>query len=580
MAARPDPLALAYRYCDEVLAEKQVAGELERRYVERFYHDLDHGAERGLYFDEDAARNVLEFFPNVLVLPDGRGTNAFRLEPFQCAFIAQLFGWKRESDGLRRYRVAYFDIGRKNGKTALVAGIGHALLTIDGEYGAEVFSVATKKAQANVSHRAARSMARRSEVLSQELIVFPRVEGPRNVDGVITYPPLGASWYVLGRDSKTEDGSAPHAGLVDEYHAHRDAELYSILETGMGARSQPLMIVTTTAGFDVASPCFEMRADVIQLLRNFDNPTGPHDDTTLGVIYTLDGYDRGSAHREPDDPHDPTVWRKSNPGLGTIKNPDQLSRLSDQAKRINSKLPSYLVKECNVWTNAAQSWLPVGSWVQCPSDPIPWEQWRGRRCWAGLDLASRNDLCAFVLVSEREAGGLDVYVRCWTNEHAVRNWQHAKGSSAWQGWVRQGFLHANPGDTIDYGPVEAFVLEAAEHVQLERVLYDPWNAARTVQHLEDAGIELQQVRQGFGSMNNPMKELEQLILRQQINGGGNPVLDWALRNVQSKSDPAGNIKPDRSLSSGKIDPAVALIMAVAGWLEDSDEMGDRELLVI
>ncbi|MEO0422607.1 MAG: terminase TerL endonuclease subunit [Pseudomonadota bacterium] len=578
MSEQRSGMAAVTEYCEGVLDGTVIVGYLIRRAVERFYHDLEHGHERGLRFDVDAAECVLDFFARGLRLPNKDAP--FQLDPWQQWWLAQTFGWLR-ADGTRRFRTTYLEVARKNGKTALMAGQGLYMLTCDGEDAPEIYSAATKKDQANLSHKAARVMSRRSPLLNKELVVFPKAETRRQVIGSIAYPNSNGMWVPLGRDSNTEDGLNPHAALIDEYHAHKDSGIAQVLQTGMGARSQPLTVYITTAGFDVSGPCYELRQDAVRVLQGFDRGDGTQDDSFLCAVYTLDGYGDVAGDAEPDDPFDPKSWAKANPGLGTIKGSSHLEDAAATARRQPSTRNHFLTKEMNVWTTASVAWLPVTEWRTTESRPVTLESCRGRIAYGGLDLASTRDMTALVALLPDGDGQFDLLARVWVPEWAITNWRECGGSSAYAAWRDAGWLTVTPGNVTDYNIVEQGVREFAEVLDLRTLLFDPWNAGPLVNNLsEDGDLDLQQCRQGFGSLSAPMKELERLVLRRVVNGGGDPVLSYCLENIKAKSDPAGNIKPDRDGSNGKIDAGVATIMAVAGWMnDDSGPVYDGELII-
>lgn len=586
-------LAQVYRYCDQVLAGEIPACRYHHRAVERFYHDLEHGPGRGLEFDEQQAQQILSFFPEALCHYEGAWHGKpFDLEPFQGFILAQVFGWKR-ADGTRRFRTVYEEEARKNGKTAKIAGTGLYLLCCDGEHGAQIYSAATKREQANISHRAARHMARSSPEFAGALQITPRVEGPRANTGSIYYSDLDAFWKTLGRDSHTEDGLNVHAALIDEYHAHKDRGIAGILETAMSARRQPLAWYITTAGFDSSGPCFELRGFVIDLLEGFDRDDGVKDDAVFGIVFTLDGYDREGDAK--DDPWDEANWYKANPGLGSIKNLENLRDQARKARHSPSVLNEFLTKELNIWTQQAVAWCPMLHWRATPAKLVTLDELQGREVWAGLDLASVNDMCSLVLLSPsiHIAGGLDLFVRFYLPQAAIDNCrENASASPLYPRWAEQGWITVTPGNVTDYDFIERDILGAnvagkwqkgiAERVMLEGLAFDRYNSSQLVVHLVDAGIKCEGFGQGYQSMSAPMKEVERLILGHVLNHGNNPVLTWQAGNVRATRNAAEDVKPDKDASGKKIDGIVATIMAAGLWQRDggASRVHDGKLMVV
>src|SRR5512139_2470424 len=290
----------AEQYIDDVVAGRVSACHWVQQAAQRHIDDLEHGAERGLHFDQDAAEHVLKFFT---ILRHSKGEWAGRLielEPWQQFLLWTLFGWKR-ADGTRRFRTAYIEVARKNGKSTMGAGIGLYLLAADGEPGAEIYSAATKRDQARITHLEAVRMVRSSPMLKRRIRTF---RDNLNIEGTASkFEPLGA-------DADTTDGLNIHGAIVDEIHAHKTREMWDRLDTATGARRQPLMFGITTAGYDRQSLCWTLNEYSKKVLDRVID-----DDTFFGLIYTLD---------EGDDWQDEKTWIKANPNLNVSKKIDDL----------------------------------------------------------------------------------------------------------------------------------------------------------------------------------------------------------------------------------------------------------------
>jgi phage terminase large subunit-like protein len=530
----------ANRYVEDMLAGRQITCKWARLACERHKRDLERGPGRGLRFDEQTARQAIAFFS---LLKHSKGEWAgrpLRLEPWQQFLIASLFGWKRE-DGTRRFRTSYLECGRKNGKTTLAAGTGLYLMLADGEPGAEVYSVATKRDQARISHAEATRMAKSSPAIRREVGIVR--DNIHIMDTASKFEPLGA-------DADTLDGLNVHGALVDEVHAHKTRAVWDAIETATGSRRQPLMFAITTAGYDRESLCFQQHEYTEKILDGVIE-----DDSWFGVIYTLD---------EGDDWEDETSWIKANPNLGVAKKIDDMRRKAARAKEMPSALNAFLRLELSMWTQVDTKWISLEHWQAC-GQAVDADGLRGRTCYGGLDLSSNIDISAFVLVFPPQVDGDDyqALARFWIPEEAMIE-RSRRDRVPYDVWVRQGYITATPGNVIDYAWILHQIDQDAQAYDIREVAFDRWGATKIQTELMERGGDdwLVQFGQGYVSMNPPMRELERLILEHKLAHGNNPVLTWMANNLVVRTDPAGNIKPDKEKSTEKIDGMVALVMAL------------------
>lgn len=538
--------SVAEQYVEDVLIGKQVACRWVRLACERHKRDLETGRERGLRFDELDARKAIAFFG---LLKHSKGEWAGRtivLEPWQQFVLWSLFGWKHrdyDENGkpvwYRRFRTSYLEVARKNGKTTMAAGVGLFLLIADGEPGAEVYSAATKRDQARISHSEATRMAKASPPIRRQVTVF---KDNIHIAGT------ASKFEPLGRDADSMDGLNVHAALIDEIHAHKTRDVWDLLETATGARRQPLMFGITTAGFDRQSLCYQQHEYTEKVLSGV-----VEDDSWFGIIFTID---------PEDDWLDEAVWIKANPNLGVSKKLDDMRRLAARAREMPSQLNAFLRLHLDVWTQSETKWVDLEHWQACGKmvDPVGL---RGRTCYGGLDLSSTTDVSALVLVFPPEQEGDDYQVLCrfFIPEEAMVERSH-RDRVPYDAWVRQGYITATPGNVIDYDYILAQIDEDAISYDLREIAFDRWGATLIVQQLQEREMTVAQFGQGFVSMSPPMKELEKLILSQRLAHGNNPVLTWMADNLVVRQDPAGNIKPDKERSREKIDGMVALIMSL------------------
>ena len=550
VAARAKRPKTLHPYAWEVLQGREVAGPLVRLACERSYNDhKQHGREakkRGLVFDVGAAQHINEFFP-LLRHSKGRkwARQPFILSPWQEFVNWEVFGWYR-LDGTRRFRSVYIEIARKNGKSTYLAGLGLYGLTLDNEPGAEVYTFATKLDQARIIHSEAIRMVKQSPALRSRLTVQKNS---------ISWAGPMSKYEPLGSDSKTLDGLNTHFGLGDEVHAHRDGELYEVIETSQGSRDSPLMFSITTAGSDELSFCYSQRDYASQILRGvFD------DDRWFGYIACLD---------EGDDWRDPKVWKKANPNLGVSVFEDYLEGKVQEATQNARKQNAIRRLHMNEWMRAATRFLDLEEWDACAGDLMPGELERmlvGRECYMGVDLAVTTDIAAVVAIfPPEEPGGLyDVVCRFWVPEDTIPE-RVARTKLPYDEWHRDGWLLATPGNVTDYEEIEAEIDVLCERYRVREIPFDPWNATATSTALEKKGANVLTIPGTYKNMSPPTKALEMLVKSQRLRHGGHPVLRWMADNLEVKEHDGAlrPIKPKNAMSHKKIDGMVALIMALA-----------------
>ena len=544
-ARADDPVT---QYARDVLDGKVVAGQLVRLACERHLRDLETGEKRGLFFDAQAACHAIEFFRFLRHSKGEWAGTVVELQPWQQFRIGAVFGWMREDpetgEASRRFRTAYNEVARKNGKSTEAAGIGLYMLDADGEPGAEVYSAATRRDQARIVWDEAARMVERSPALRKRVKVL---RGRGNMHILETH----SKFEPLGADVDGMDGLNVHAAIIDELHAHRTREVWDVLDTATGARKQPLIWAITTAGFDQTGICYEVRTYAAEVLEG-----RIEDDTFFAYIATID---------EEDDPFDEAVWIKANPNLGVSVKLDDMRRLAKRAKAMPAALNNFLTKRLNVWTQQETRWISMDLWDENKGD-VPAKEFeqrlRGAVCYGGLDLGSVNDLAAWVMVFPGDGEELSVIARFWCPEERLYDTTN-KYRAQYQAWAREGWLQTTSGRAIDYSFIKAQILRDAELYQLVDLNIDRlFQAHQLAGELMEEGLTVVGMGQGFLSMAAPMKELERRLLHGKIRHGGNPVLRWMAGNVAVKQDPAGNLKPDKATSQGKIDGIVALVMAL------------------
>jgi len=461
----------------------------------------------------------------------------FLLEQWQKEYIGQLFGTMNDN-GQRQYRTSYVQIPRKNGKSNLLAAVALAMLFVEKEAGAEIYCCASSRDQANAIFDVCKQMVRNKAVLTNGCKVF------RNS---IVLNGTNSFLKAVASDAGVLHGANASCVLYDEVHTAKTDELWNVMATSMGARSQPLMFGISTAGlFDPNSICYKLydygkkvREGVIQ------------DDTFLPLIYEAD---------PEDDIHDPDVWKKANPNFGVSIKPEYFEKMSQEAKSMTSTEVAFRQLHLNQWVNSLASWITDSEWMDS-AGMIPWNQLKGRDCYAGLDLAATEDVTAFVMVFPWDDGSIKVVPKLFVSQAAVDR-RHKQTGGSYASFVSNGELIVTDGNSTDYDVIQRVILECAESYNVKSVAYDRWNSNSLVQQLTDKGIEMDPFGQGFISMTAPIKNAEILIKKKLLHHGGHGMLRWMAANVVTKKDDAENVKFSKSKAGDKIDGVIAMIMAL------------------
>lgn len=487
---------------------------------------------------QDAPRDPIAFINQLTHTKGAFARQTFNLRPWQTRILRKLF--KKRKDGLRQYRTCLLMLPRKNGKSELAAAIALYALLADGELGAEVYSAGADRDQAGLVFGVAAQMVRNDPLLDEVCYV---VESQKRIQ----HRSSGSVYKAISAEAYSKHGFNASVVVYDELHAAPDRRLYDVLSTSMGARTQPLFLVISTAGFDRHSILWELYQHAKKVR---ENPK--LDPTFLPILYEapIDA-----------DWTDEKVWRKANPALGDFRSLEEMRILAARAKEIPAQENTFRRLYLNQWTEQASRWIQMAAWDACQR-PIARAALRGRRCYVGMDLSSTQDLTALVAVFPDDAGGFDVLAHCFVPADRLRD-RGLRDRVPYDRWAVEGFLTAPPGPTVDYEAVRRVLLEWTVEFDVQMIAYDPWNATDLVSRLQQQDSLLcVAMRQTYAGLSAPTKSLEKAILGQQLRHDGQPVLRWCVSNVAVESDPAGNLKPSKVASTERIDAVVALIMAV------------------
>lgn len=522
----------------------------------------------GVEFNVDEVARVLTFCARKCRHVKGRHSGR-PLVPdlWQVLYVlAPVFGL-RQGDGLRYYRELYLEVPRKNGKSTLSSALALYLLMADSnlkagrlfEPGAEIYAAATTTEQAKNVFTPAEQIAKGSPSLANRLGIST---GKR-----LVYEKTLSSFAVISGDpAKAEEkmGGNVHGAIIDETHVHRDARLIETLETGTAGRDQPLTVHLTTAGADVEGTIYAEKHDLAVAIAE-GKAKGLR---TWAVVYTVPDELR-------DRWDDPEVWQACNPGLGVSVSVEYLEDAAAKARRSERKRLAFCRLHLNVRTSTVSRWIDLDLFDRGAAHlAAPWPDLRGSVAFAGLDLSSSLDLTALAAVVPRwvpdpadpefEIEVLEVVLKAWTPIDRLGNRPPAE-RELFTKWIREGWLIGCPGETIDYDAVEAEAIAWADWLELDAVGFDRWGSKQIVGHLREGGLKVAEIGQGFAGISSAMKETEKLIAEGRLWTGGNPLLRYAFENLAVEQDAAGNIKPNRAKSSGRIDPAAAVVMAIDGY---------------
>ncbi len=479
-----------------------------------------------------------------------------RLEPWQVFIFASIFGWIKPETGKRRFAKADLYVPRKNAKSTIAAVIGLYCLAFDGEHGAEIYSGATSRDQAHEVFKPARLMAMANTEYRARFGVMANVSNLAVLDTNSKFEPL------IG---KPGDGASPSCAIVDEYHEHNSSELYDTMWTGMGARSQPLLLMITTAGSNIGGPCYMHQVELQKVLEG-----AFADERRWGIIFTIDA---------GDDWTDPAALYKANPNLGISIDAEKL--IADQAEAVRDprKQAVFKTKHLNVWVNAASPWLNLESLQRAGDPTLKREDFKGEQCWVGLDLASKTDIASAAWLFRRELAGqwhYYLFTRNWLPEAAVTKPE----AGHYQAWVVQGHLVQTPGNMINLRQIQEEVTATAEQHVIVEVPMDAWGSREIAPALQEEGFTVVDVPMTVRNLSEPMKLISALIDAGRFHHDGNLATLWMFSNVEVAEDRNENIFPRKSSAEKKIDAAVATVLAMGRAMTGEQTDAAPEIIVL
>lgn len=540
------------QYVSDVLSGDVLACKWIRLACDRHRRDREAKASFPFKFDTTKVERVCSF---VSLFPHVKGKWAAAgemivLEPWQIFWLGSVFGWVHKKTGLRRFRKVRLYVPRKNGKSLLAAPVGLYMLAADNEPGAEVYSGATSEKQAWEIFGPARQMAKKTPNYLAAFGVDVNAKTLSRPGGMAKFEPL------IGNPG---DGASPHCSLIDEFHEHKTDVQLATMETGMGSRTQPLSVIVSTAGDNIAGPCRDDWLDCQKMLEGVSQ-----DDRLFALIFCADKEDDWSSE---------SALRKANPNFNVSVSGEFL--LAQQRDAINNprKQGHFKTKHLNEWVQARDAYINLKHWADCKRD-ISLEKLRGQRCYVGMDLASKIDLAALEFLFPLGDGRFARFGKYYLPEAAVEKPENQH----YRAWHEKGLLTVTEGNQTDYFHILEDLEEFAKVFEVVEIAYDPHNATMLVTACQNAGLPMVEFGPTVLNFSEPMKQIEALIGDRKLYHNDDDVMDWAMSNVTAKIDRKDNVFPNKEKPENKIDPFVALCMAMGRAMVPSDEGNFDEFL--
>lgn len=522
------------KYAQDVLEGKVVAGELVKLSCDRFFRFMESDEYE---FREDVVERVINFAPDLRHTVGRHAGKPFVLEPWEALAVAGIFGFYRKDDGMRLTRSVYMELARKNGKSAFMAYLSLVALIADGEMGAEVDFAANSKDQAKILFKLCKNFARSLDPRGKYLTVYR--------DKILFDHTLSEINVFASDDSKL-DGYNASFFCLDEYHSAPDQSLLDVLVSSQGARTNPLGMIITTAGFNKLGPCYEYRTMCVEVLKGLKK-----DDSLFPLIYSLD---------EGDDWTDEKVWVKANPNLGVTVFKSYLQEQVQKALNSPSNEVGVKTKNLNMWCDAEDVWIP-DNYILDASEKLNMADFEGEDCWIGVDLAATSDLTAVAFMFIRDEIPY-FFVHYYLPQAALREKRLALQYSEWK---RAGALTITPGNVTDYDYITNDIMDVGKKTNIVSVAYDSWNAIGWAAQMEEQGMPLEPFSQALGNFNRSTREMERLLLSRRVKIDNNVITRHCFRNVVLSRDRNGNIKPSKQFNEKKIDGVISMLQALGTY---------------
>lgn len=530
----------AHKYAVEVISGEIPSCLYVYGACKRFIDDLE---KKEYPFDPEKAERYLRLVQKFSHVKGNWGTESIIYEPWQKFIFANIMGFINPVTKNRRYRTAHIEIPRGQGKSAMASQMALYFLALDNPKGNEISCLATKTDQARIVLDSARAMAKSNPQ-------YLKATGAEVLAHKVVHESSNSFIRALSSDDKSLDGLNDILAICDELHA-MTRELFEVISSGMSKRNDSLLLCITTAGFSTEGVGYEQSLYAKKVAKG-----EVKDDSFFSIVYTID---------EGDDIFDEVTWKKANPNYGVSVDPITFKAKADKAKVTPSDIANFKVKHLDCWVSESKAYYDVAAWDKCSDPSLTLEQFYGEKCYIGIDLASKIDLTSFALLFRKE--GIYYYFdQTYIPEETVKQVR----STVYENAIASNNLIVTPGEAIHYPRLEEDFLKLSKQVNIISGLFDPWNAVSFSQNMIKERIDMKEFRMTTGNLSEATKTLDAIIRQGKIRHNGSPLTRWCLSNVVAKEDPAGNVFPKKSNDKLKIDPIVALIMALAAWMQEDE----------
>lgn len=543
------------QYCNDILTNKILGCQKHKWACQRFLNDLNkQGTDEFPYiFNEDKANRFLDWmrlFKHTKGPLQGQNIEPHIIQKF---VFGNIFGWIHKDTGYRRFKKSYWQEARKNAKSQGESCVGTYETFADGENASEVYCAATKTKQSKIVWNEAKLQVKRCRELKGKYKIANGQITHLKTDSYMT--------YLSKEDGKTGDGFNPQCGIIDEYHLHSTTEMYDILDSGMGARTQPLMMIITTAGYNLNNPCYRVEYKYVSNILDPDSPV--QNDEYYAMINELDTDKDGKLI---DDIRDEKVWIKANPIVA--ENEVGLNYLRGQLKAALAepeKMKTFLTKNMDVWIDKkARGYMEMDKWKACGVKEFNYNNLLNMECIAGLDLSAKHDLTSISFDFKLDDGKYVALSHSFMPKDRLQE-KIIKDKMPYDVWADQGWITLTPGSVVDYSYIKKYLEDMHRQYKwrYREIAYDPWNATQFAIIMENEGYTMVEMRQGIRSLGEGTKSFRDETYASNIIHDCDPVLEMALRNAVTKEDVNENIMLDKEKSTMRIDPAASMMNAHA-----------------
>jgi len=533
-------------YSNDVLNGEIIANQKHKWACKRFLKDIKReGTKRFPYiFDEEKAMkfiNWMALFKHTKGKLQGQNIQPHEIQIF---IFSNIYGWIHKDTGLRRFKKAYWQVGRKNSKSQSLGCVGSYEGMALGENMSEVYIGATKTEQSKIVWNEIKAQLQGSDFFDGKFKV---------AYGKIEHLKSGSFITALSKDAgKSGDGFNVQCGIIDEYHAHANSEIYDVLVSGTGARPQPLMMIITTAGFNLNHPCYAVEYKYVSQILDPNN-TGVVNEEYFVMINELDKNDDIKLEEN---------WVKANPILCSYE--EGINFLRGELKAaldVPEKMRNFLTKNMNIWIDSKpDSYIPLDKWKEC-EETFTLEDMRGLPCIVGVDLSAKIDLTSLSFLFYKD-DFLYVFNHSFMPEDTLEQKRKSDKVDYWL-WKEQGYITMTPGSVVDYEFLEVYIEQVEKEYELKvlEICSDPWNASQFMQNLEKKGYTTVEIRQGIQTLGPATKDFRDRVYAGKVKHAANPVLTWSISNSVLRYDANRNGMLDKSKSTERIDPIASVIDA-------------------